>query len=463
MSAFKQKLARLGATAGVLAASTAAFMAVGGATAGSALAGPPSCVAGPGVTLQAEGSTLQRVAQEKWTAAYNAFCGPTKVNFKYTGTGSGAALTAFAFNGSTLNKNEAFVGSDEAPNAAQIKNAKEIAGVPPVIVPVAQTTIAIIAHAPAACALPSGQGLTYADLSKLFAGTITKWSQVSTIGTNKPGCEAKEGEEETASPGSAKITREVRSDGSGTSYQFKNYLSAIEGATLGGVAPGKIRLNPGVEPPVECGARNWAEIRENKNSPKTGEPNITWPESDCNSGVTKVVKNNGGGGVASGVVATQNSIGYAALPDAEGGLKKATEESIAGVSLLTLQNGENTKTKTLTYGSAVSGTGANCASHTYSLPEKTAEGVEVNWSTTFGANPTIQGTFYPLCTLTFDLGFKGYTTAGFASNVGPSVSDYIKKYVLAPSEGQTVLGANFYQALPANVLGAAETAAGKLE
>ena len=40
------------------------------------------------------------------------------------------------------------------------------------------------------------------------AGTITKWSQVSTIG-NKTGCETKEAEEETAKSGSAKITREV--------------------------------------------------------------------------------------------------------------------------------------------------------------------------------------------------------------------------------------------------------------
>jgi ABC-type phosphate transport system substrate-binding protein len=461
MSAFKQRLARLGATAGVLAASTAAIMAVGGAEASTALAAP-SCVAGPGVVLQAEGSTLQRVAQEKWTAKYNSLCPTaTKVNFKYTGTGSGAALTAFGYNGSTINKNEAFVGSDEAPNATQIANAKTNAGVPPVIVPVAQTTIAIIAHAPAACALGSGKGLTYADLNKLFAGTITKWSQVSSIG-NKTGCETKEAEEETAKSGSAKITREVRSDGSGTTFQFKNYLGTLEASPFNGVSPGMIRKNPGGSP-VECQAKTWSAIRENLNSPNTGEPNISWPESDCNTGVTAVAKNSGGGGVATGVVNTQNSIGYAALPDAQGGVKKAEETSVAGVSLLTLQNGENAKTKAATYGSALSGTEANCASHTYTLPSGTAGGVEVNWSTTFGAVPTIGGTFYPLCTLTFDLGFKGYATAGFASNVGPSVSDYIKKYALVPSEGQTVLAANFYQALPSNVLGAAEAAAGKLE
>ena len=63
MSAFKQKLARLGATAGVLAASTAAIFAVGGATASSALAAP-GCEEIPGIsTLQGEGSTLQKVAQ----------------------------------------------------------------------------------------------------------------------------------------------------------------------------------------------------------------------------------------------------------------------------------------------------------------------------------------------------------------------------------------------------------------
>src|ERR1700744_516698 len=164
MSAFKQKLARLGATAGVLAASTAAIFAVGGATASSALAVVPSCETVPGVTtLQGEGSTLQKVAQiELWTGEYTTAC-PTGVHFAYTGTGSGAALTAFAYNGSTINKNEAFVGTDEAPTATQISNAKTVSGANPVIVPVAQTSIAVVANLPAGCEITGG--ITWKDLN----------------------------------------------------------------------------------------------------------------------------------------------------------------------------------------------------------------------------------------------------------------------------------------------------------
>jgi hypothetical protein len=65
MSAFKQKLARLGATAGVFVGSTAAVLAIAGIGASSASAAP-TCVNIPAAArnLGAQGSTLQHVAQE---------------------------------------------------------------------------------------------------------------------------------------------------------------------------------------------------------------------------------------------------------------------------------------------------------------------------------------------------------------------------------------------------------------
>ena len=182
MSAFKQKLARLGATAGVLVASTAAFMAVSGISAGSAMAEPPNCVNGAGVVLNGEGSTLQNVAQGAWTAFYNEKC-PTasKINFKYTGTGSGAALSAFGYTtgGGTVKTAEAYVGTDEAPTAKEISEvAAAHSGVKPVIIPVAQTAIAVVADLPSGCSITGG--ITWKDLNKIFAGTITKWSELET-------------------------------------------------------------------------------------------------------------------------------------------------------------------------------------------------------------------------------------------------------------------------------------------
>jgi ABC-type phosphate transport system substrate-binding protein len=448
MSAFKQKLARLGATAGVLAASTAAIMAVGGVTASSAFA----CSGTGGTVLTGQGSTLQREAQEKWIAGYQVACPPgSNATFSYTGTGSGAALNSEGYNTEALLKTQAYAGTDEGPNSTQIGNAKTHAsGSAPVIVPVAQTTIAVVANMPEACALTAGKGLTYADLNALFAGTLKKWSSISTVANAKACEEAETGE----------ITRVVRLDGSGTTYQFKNYLQAL--VAKGGAAPGKIKTSKAGVEPIVCTTKSWGEIRANEGTPEATQPNTSWPESDCNSGVSTVVKKEGGGGVASYVAANANTIGYAALPDAKAKSAK----------FLLLQDGTTGKAAEPTYGSPVAKNGsgvetteANCASHTYTLPSGTAGGVEVDWSTTFGAVPTIGSPFYPLCTLTFDLSFKGYAGAGITGGAatGSAVKDYIANYILGATLGQKVLAEHYYQALPANVLGAAETAASKIE
>jgi ABC-type phosphate transport system substrate-binding protein len=444
MSAFKQKLARLGATAGVVAGATAAIFAVGGASASTALAA--ECVNVPESVraLKGEGSTLQNVAQGNWTGAYNTACsGAENAHFTYTGTGSGAALTAFAYNGSTLNTGEAYVGTDDAPNATQIANAKSHAGTArPVIIPVAQTSISVVANIPQAKCKPTG-GINYADLTKLFAGTITKWSQISTV--NKAECEAAEASESGA------ITRVVREDGSGTSYQFKNYLNILA-TTLSGVGPGSVKIS------TTCETKTWEQLEE------TTAPNLTWPqntgEGGCQTGLSPLVRKKGGGGVAEYVAATKNTIGYASYSDAFA--KKATS--------LSLQNGTGKSGATYAVPGIVptggtEATEANCSTRTYTVASGafTGEGLEKDWSKVFGAVPSIGGTAYPLCTLTYDLAWKGYAGAGYTegAKVGAAVHAYIG-YELG--EGQAVLGQNGYAKLPEtaeeshNVLGAAKFA-----
>lgn len=444
MSAFKQKLARIGATAGVLAGATAAIFAVGGASAGTALGA--ECVNVPASVraLKGEGSTLQNVAQGKWTSAYNTACGGSEnAHFSYTGTGSGAALSAFAYNGSTLNTGMAYVGSDDAPNSSQIANAKSHAGTArPVIIPVAQTSIAIVANIPQAKCKPTG-GVNYADLTKLFAGTITKWSQLSTV--NKTECEAAEASESGA------ITRVVREDGSGTSYQFKNYLNVLA-TTLGGVGPGSVKVE-GV-----CGTKTWEELEP------TTAPNLAWPqntaEGGCQTGLSPLVRKSGGGGVAAYVAATKNTIGYASYSDARA----------KGAGSLNLQNGTSKSGATFAAPGIVPTGGtepteASCSTRTYTVPSGafSGEGLEKDWSKVFGAVPSIGGTAYPLCTLTFDLAWKGYAGAGYSE--GASVGSAVKAYLgYELGEGQSILGQNGYAKLPEtteeshNVLGAAKVA-----
>jgi ABC-type phosphate transport system substrate-binding protein len=461
MSAFKQKLARLGATAGVLVASTAALMAVSGATAGSAMAEPPNCVNGAGVVLQGEGSTLQNVAQGGWTAFYNEKC-PTasKINFHYTGTGSGAALKAFGYTtgGGAVTTGEAYVGTDEAPNATEISEvAAHHTGVKPVIIPVAQTSIAIVANKPASCELEGG--ITWTDLNGLFNGTIKKWASLSTIKA------AKKAECETAQ-GSASITRVVRKDGSGTTYQFKNSLSELE-VGEGGAAPGAVLIEGKCVSEMknekgETKPNTWKELRPNPTL------NLLWPESGCNSGRTAVEKVEGGGGVVKFVKANANTIGYAAYSDVFANTATANAQP--------LQN-SHSATKGNTFAAPGTGTSlaeANCGSRPYVVPTNgqvggSNTGLEVDWSEVFGANPTI-GTGYPLCTLTFDLSWKNYAGIGgsYTATTGSAVHKYLE-YVLSLTEGQAKLNTEGYEALPHpsaaanNVLGAAQLSLGQVE
>jgi ABC-type phosphate transport system substrate-binding protein len=425
----------------VATVAVAAMMAVGGATASDAIAGPKCVHVSGGLALKGQGSTLQNVAQGEWTSKYNAACASgSNANFSYEGTGSGAALKAFGYeSGVAINKTFAYGGTDEAPASAAIAIAKAHANkVAPVIIPVAQTSIAVVANKPAECAV--NEGITWEDLDGLFAGTIKHWSELSTI-TNESACR-------TAEAG-AQITRVVREDGSGTTYQFKNYLSELEGAPISGSGPGKVLLNG------TCTAETWSALRPDPTL------NLAWPESNCNTGVTSVVRASGGG-VVTKVTSTANSIGYAAYPE--------VLDAGATANVLSLENGNEVGVGR-TYALPGQGTGskeANCGVRSYTVPStgrKTGgTGLEVDWSTVFGANPEI-ATSYPLCTLTYELSWNGLRRVGFGPHVGEAVHNYLQ-YVLG--EGQSMLSQVGYQKLPSpaananNVLGAAELALSKV-
>jgi ABC-type phosphate transport system substrate-binding protein len=440
MSAFKQKTRSLGIRAGILAGASAAVLAVFGMGAGSAMASP-TCVTGSG-TLQGEGSTLQKVAQEEWNSVYNAACpSASHFNFKYTGTGSGAALKSYGYTGGgAVNTGEAYVGTDEAPSAGEISEVKTRTGVAPVVIPIAETSIAVIANKPANCALTGG--ITWANLNELFAGTKKHWSELSTI-ANKSACE-------TAEAG-ASITRIVRSDGSGTTYQFKNYLAELQKAPISAAGPGKVETAPSV-----CTAETWSALRPNPTL------NLLWPKSGCNTGVTAVETAEGGGGVVNAVAAKSNSIGYAAYSD----VFHAGKTSLA----VALENGNEVGVGP-TYalpGKGTSSQEANCGSRVYTVPAAGratgGTGLEVDWSEVFGAKPEI-GTAYPLCTLTFNLSWNGFSSVGFATHTGEAVKAYLG-YELG--EGQSTIAQKGYQVLPTsttnanNVAGAAALALTKV-
>jgi ABC-type phosphate transport system substrate-binding protein len=443
MSAFKQKMARLGVRAGLLAGASAAVLAISGIGATSALAAP-ECPTAPPAKLEGQGSSLQRIAQENWVSGYASSC-PSGIPVEYTSSSSGAALEAFRYKGaSTIETTYGFVSSDDAPNVSQIKNAKEATVSSeggPLIIPVIETSIAVVVHLPTGCTFKTSKGIKWTELNKLFNGTLKQWNELSQTEGASSAC-------------NHEITRVVREDGSGTTYQFKNYLSVLE------TEPSSSAEGPG------CGLSTWASLRTVGTS---NEPNITWPEnqSTCTSR-TPVVRKKGGGSVAEWVAGHENTIGYVALPDAKA----------KGAAVARLQNlGGLTPTYTLPENGSEE---SNCGERVYTVPtpgrpsgtsssSPAAEtGEEVDWSEVFGAKPAIGSTLYPLCTLTYALSWKHYAKAGYGANsaaIATVTKDYISNYILETGQGVK----HWYQSLPStpdepehNVLGAAKLAASRI-
>ena len=162
---------------------------------------------------------------------------------------------------------------------------------------------------------------------------------------------------------------------------------------------------------------------------------------------------------------TPGSIGYAALPDAEAN----------GGTVIGIQNNGFVSTEEATYGnpqiagaSAGKGT-ANCAATKYTVPvegRRTGTGIDVDWSQVFGALPAIGGSAYPLCTLTYDLAFKGYKEAGFKFAPYQTVRDFLNGYVVFGGQTALTTSETNYAPLPEtkglagnNVLAAAKFSA----
>jgi ABC-type phosphate transport system substrate-binding protein len=461
MSAFKQKAGRLGVRAGILAGASAAILAISGLGATSALANPACPQQGENVNIQGKGASLQRVAQQEWTGrevtltdeplaaiphaeknkgGYFAACNAktNKDTVSYTSVGSGKGLAAWNYDGASgkIDRTLDFIGSDDPPTLTQISNGDAAANgitaaeaktkieagtalsTNALIIPVAQTSITVAANLPTGCTITENK-ITGAQLQQVFNAEITKWSEL----TGASGC------------GTNSITRVVREDGSGTTYQFKHYLSTKKST----------ELNCASELPT--GHKTWATLQEN-NSGASPNPNLVWP---CNTGATAVVRGNGGGGVVTAIAATKGRIGYAALPDALG--KAVTLLKVEGIS------------------PEASGKKANCSGAAYTVP--TGGSLNRDWSAVYPS----AGTTYPICTLTYDLAWTSYSTVNshsvvtgspaYTANRTAVTKDYLRNYLVEEAEehttstsGQKMLeGEIGYAPLTSNVLTASKAAA----
>jgi ABC-type phosphate transport system substrate-binding protein len=438
MFGFGKKKSARGLRASLLAGATVVALALGGLDAGSASA----ALECNGNNITGQGASLQKVIQQEvWKPGFEGgICNKgTFPTITYNSTGSGAGLKEWNHDGKkgSINTGLAWISTDDAPTAEQITNITSVAGGASLLtIPVVQTAISVVANPPAGCEI---EKITNIDLEAVFRGSYLTWSKISTASG------------ECNSP----ITRVVRKDGSGTTYQFKNYLSKIN---KGGLPC----TSGGTE-----GKASWKELEPITNG-ETGAPNTTWPES-CPP--TKTLSTllkpaaNGGGEVVKTVVATPGSIGYAALPDAKA--------NGAPVVLAIQNNGQ--KIEGATYGEAeAEGQTANCSQASYEVPANArnvfgSTALNVDWSKVFGANPGIGGSGYPICTITYALSFKGYKAAGFGFKNYVTVHDYLKEYVVAAAGQEAAkTSGKYYAPLPTaekprfDVLGAAQFAASKM-
>ena len=165
----------------------------GGTSAGASLSG----------TLNGVGSSAQSNAQTAWTKGFQGTNSGVTIN--YDPSGSGAGREAFMGGGAD------FAGSDSALKAEELSGtfAACKSGTKGIDIPVYVSPIALVYNLEGVDTL----NLDASTLAKIFSGTITKWND-SAIAKLNP----------DAKLPSTNITPVYRSDSSGTTTNFTDYL-----------------------------------------------------------------------------------------------------------------------------------------------------------------------------------------------------------------------------------------------
>jgi ABC-type phosphate transport system substrate-binding protein len=289
--------------------------------------------------------------------------------------------------------------------------------------PVTGTAVAIGVYFAGTAGCPTTPQISKTQISDLFGGKDTNWSQ---LGGAFAGC-------------NLAVTRVVRSDGSGTTQNFKNYLKAI---------------NP--NGPLCDPTATWTTVAttNTNNWPNTaGCSTLTPGHSSGNPGVLDTCAG------VNGQPQVPGSICYADLPDFEG----ATYQGVSGFDSAELQNGANGA-----FVDPLIGHHANCDFSVITTPGPSSDGAVGlaagdTWSTNNGSgvhqNVWNQGTGWPACATTFDMVYTGTSTASgtTAGNPIQSLTNDARRslysyelYVL--NEGQTLTPAILYQSLPQGLL-----------
>jgi ABC-type phosphate transport system substrate-binding protein len=434
----------------MVACACAGLAMFGLATAGSALAVPCESTTGSGSTLQ---NSMQ---QEVWTKAANntkflssgsKACNKPIAEVKYNaggaGTGSGQGLEEWGFADEALHptlsangaKLDGYIGSDVPPSTKEEQKAGVAGGTTIETVPVLDAPVAMLIHPPAACKVTSTKfTVTNLQWDKLWLGESGSWEAfLKAIGGSFTGtC-------------TAEIIHEVRSDGSGTSFAFKQYLSHIQ-------------------------TKPWSSFVSSADE----WPTKTMASKEHPEGATKV-PNKGGKGESMAVALAEGSIGYANAADSQGSgfgpYAKGTKIFWASVQDNgTVEAGAKFAEPTVVEENEAGQKTGNCPGV---LPEgfaSPAKAEQPNWSNVQQAFPKVAEKTYSICTLTYDEFWGKYTTEQLKgvnnyNSLGESVGNTMRRYCefMVGTEGQEDLKTKIqnYSPLPAEVdTRAAETCKG---
>ncbi|MDN5893500.1 MAG: phosphate ABC transporter substrate-binding protein PstS [Nocardioides sp.] len=203
-------------TAAAPAIATLAVLALAACSSGNATeggdlsgdAGDPSTYEGLNGTLTAGGASSQDSAQRAWIAGFGTVAPDMTVT--YDPQGSGAGRENFISGGYKYAGTDAYLTDEEG----ELSDATENCGSTPIQIPNYVSPIAIIFNVEGVEEL----NLTPETLAGIFAGKITKWDDEA-IKADNP---------DTDLP-SSKIRPVHRSDESGTTENFTDYLDAVAG------------------------------------------------------------------------------------------------------------------------------------------------------------------------------------------------------------------------------------------
>jgi phosphate transport system substrate-binding protein len=160
-------------------------------------------------TISGAGSSAQEAAQGAWTAGFQTANSGATIN--YDPSGSGAGVEQF------LAKAVAFAGSDAYLDDTQLADSKKVcAGSTALEVPAYISPIALVYNLPGVDELQ----LSPDTVAKIFAGKITTWDDPAIKADNPD-----------ATLPADKITAVHRSDDSGTTENFTDYLHQTAGST----------------------------------------------------------------------------------------------------------------------------------------------------------------------------------------------------------------------------------------